>query len=185
MRVESIREAHEAIRAEARAGRSHGGITRRSGETGANPDGRRTRIHPDDDATTQRSIQRENSGAAILAGQGYQIKQNPTPDEVAQARRDTGDAGDPASRPDYLLEGRVFDCYSPEPATNVRNIWSATRKKAVDLQAQRVVVNLQDWRGDLSALRKQFDDWPAEELKEVKAITPGGDIVQIVPRTTD
>ena len=97
------------------------------------------------------------------------------------ARQNTGDTGDPLSKPDYLLEGRVFDCYSPGERTSVRNLWTATRQKIVDEQTQRVVINLQDWRGDMSALRKQFADWPVENLKEVKAIMPNGDIAQIIP----
>jgi hypothetical protein len=46
-------------------------------------------------------------------------------------------------------------------------------------QTQRVVINLEDWRGGMSALRRQFADWPIPGLKEVKSITPNGDIVQI------
>ncbi|PRY27992.1 hypothetical protein [Pseudosporangium ferrugineum] len=117
----------------------------------------------------------------MLAGSGYHVRQNPTSAEVAQARLDTGDTGKPTSKPDYLVEGRVFDCYSPtRPTKNVRGIWGEVHDKVVERQqTQRVVVNLADWRGDLSALRRQFADWPIAGLKEVKVITPGGDIVQI------
>jgi len=45
-----------------------------------------------------------------------------------------------------------------------------------------VVLNLRDWRGDLGALRQQFDDWPVAGLKEVAAITSTGAIVQLVAR---
>jgi hypothetical protein len=123
----------------------------------------------------------ENSGARVLAARGWQIKQNPTPAEVAQARADTGDSGNPRSNPDYLLEGRVFDAFSPtKPTKSVRNIWSEVEDKVlVKQQTQRAVVNLEDWRGDIGALRRQFADWPIPGLKEVKAITPDGDIVQI------
>ncbi|MEU4570653.1 hypothetical protein [Micromonospora sp. NPDC023956] len=42
------------------------------------------------------------------------------------------------------------------------------------------MVDLQEWRGDPAALQRQFDDWPVPGLKEVKAILPNGEIVQIV-----
>ncbi|BCJ52130.1 hypothetical protein Asp14428_36050 [Actinoplanes sp. NBRC 14428] len=184
----SIHEAHETTAAEAQAGRatraSHPNplITPNTGHPGGTPDGRPTRIDPHQRAEARRSLERENSAAEILANRGYQIRQNPTPDEVAQARRDAGDAGRSTADPDYLLEGRVFDCYSPKERTSVRNVWSAVEAKVQDGQTQRVVVNLQDWRGDLSALHQQFASWPVENLKEVKAITADGDIIQLIPR---
>ncbi|MEV4706552.1 hypothetical protein [Actinoplanes sp. NPDC049316] len=126
-------------------------------------------------------MERENIAATRLAERGYRIKQNPTPDEVSRARQDTGDTGNPRSHPDYLLEGRVFDCYSPtNVAKSPRGVWSGVSDKVVKLkQTQRMVVDLENWQGDMSALRRQFRDWPMEGLKEVKVITPEGDIVQI------
>ncbi|WP_438871437.1 hypothetical protein [Paractinoplanes lichenicola] len=131
------------------------------------------------DASGRRSIDRENSAAVIIADQGYEIRQNPTPGEVAGARREFGDTGRPETRPDYLIEGRVFDCYSPDDGKPVRGIWSEASDKVEDGQTQRVIVNLADWSGDLGALRRQFMDWPIEGLKEVKAITRDREIVQL------
>lgn len=42
-------------------------------------------------------------------------------------------------------------------------------------------MNLEDWRGSVPDLERQFRDWPIENLKEVKVITPDGEIVQIAP----
>nr|WP_203842700.1 hypothetical protein [Actinoplanes humidus] len=128
----------------------------------------------------------ENSAAVTLAEQGWRVKQNPTPDEITKARQETGDVGNPQKNPDYLLEGRVFDCYAPtKPTKNARGVWTEVKKKIVTLQTQRVVVNLEDWRGDLDALTAQFADWPIAGLKELKAITPEGETVQIdlTPKT--
>ncbi|WP_433718048.1 hypothetical protein ACQP2Y_28175 [Actinoplanes sp. CA-051413] len=133
----------------------------------------------------RRSLERENSGAAILADRGHRVEQNPTADEVARARQETGDSGRPTSKPDYLIEGRVFDCYSPSQHKGVRGIWSQVETKIKDEQTQRVVVNLEDWRGNVADLRRQFQAWPIEHLKEVKVITPEGDIVQITPNPED
>ncbi|MEU8662431.1 hypothetical protein [Actinoplanes philippinensis] len=122
----------------------------------------------------------ENAGAQKLTNAGYQVKQNPTAEEVARARADTGDTGDPNKNPDYLIEGRVFDCYSPVKADKaVRGIWDVAEEKVFDEQTQRVVINLEDWTGNINALQRQFDRWPIPGLKEVKAILSDGEIIQI------
>jgi hypothetical protein len=155
-------------------------LTQRTGPAGGAPSGHPTHIEPEADAETRRSLELENSGAVVIAGRGYETHQNPTKGEVAQARLDTGDVGNPRKDPDYLLEGRVFDCYSPiKPDKAVRGIWAEAKRKVDVGQTQRVVVNLEDWRGDMSALRKQFADWPIEGLKEVKVITRDGDVAQV------
>jgi hypothetical protein len=175
-----MRQDEDALGEVSRAGRAGNAITHRTGRPGGKPAGRPTRIEVDDDTSTRRSIEMENSAAVALTDQGWQVKQNPTSAEVAEARHRTGDVGDPKKKPDYLLEGRVFDCYSPtNPAKSPRGVWREVQIKIDRLQTQRVVVNLQDWRGDMSALRKQFLDWPIAGLKEAKAITPDGDVVQI------
>ena len=81
--------------------------------------------------------------------------------------------------PDYLVEGRVFDCYAPAMGTRVRNMWSDVKDKVDDGQTQRVVLNLQDWGDDVGSIRRQFADWPIDGLKEVKAVTTGGRVVEI------
>lgn len=197
--VGSVREGGQAVAEVVKAGRVNDGgaaratppggarpqtedlITRKTGTPGGAPDGNPTRVGPKDDVETRRSLEMENSGAAVFARAGYRIKQNPTREEVARSRHETGDTGDPEKNPDYLIEGRVFDCYSPtNPLKSARGIWGEVEEKiVVKRQAQRAVVNLEDWRGDMSALRRQFGGWPIPGLKEVKIIMPDGDIVQI------
>lgn len=130
----------------------------------------------------QRSVQLENECADTVAGKGYRVHQNPTKQEVADARARTRDVVDLDKNPDYLIEGHVFDCYSPTASKPVRGIWSEVSQKISEQQTQRVTLNLQDWRGDLAALHRQFDDWPIPNLKELVAVTPNREIVQIVRR---
>ncbi|GAA2183456.1 CdiA C-terminal domain-containing protein [Micromonospora lupini] len=130
----------------------------------------------------QRALELENACADTVAGKGYRLHQNPTRQEIAEARRNTGDAGKPDKDPDYLIEGHVFDCYSPTPAKAVRGVWTEVSGKVASQQTQRIMLNLQDWRGDLGTLQKQFDDWPIHHLKELTALTPSGEIIQIVRR---
>jgi hypothetical protein len=155
-------------------------LTVRTGRPGGAPTGRAKRIEPGEDDNVRRSLEMENSGAVVLADRAYRIQQSPSAADVARARLESGDVGDTNKEPDYLLEGRVFDCYSPvNPAKNARGIHSEAKKKVEEGQTQRVVVNLESWRGDMSALEKQFAEWPVPGLKEVKVITQDGDIVQI------
>ncbi|MFG2047333.1 hypothetical protein ACGFIW_07890 [Micromonospora sp. NPDC048935] len=124
----------------------------------------------------------ENECADTLAHDGYRVHQNPTRLEIADARQSTGDGGKPDKEPDYLVEGHVFDCYAPTPGKAVRGVWTEVSQKVARQQTQRVVLNLQDWRGDITALQKQFDDWPVRQLKELAAVTRSGAIIQIVRR---
>ncbi|MFV2114750.1 hypothetical protein ACFHW0_20770 [Micromonospora sp. LOL_025] len=95
-------------------------------------------------------------------------------------RRPTGSAVGIVGKLIGALEGYVFDCYSPAARTSVRNIWSQVREKVDDEQTQRVIVNLKDWKGDMTALRRQFDDWPIDGLKELVVVRPDGTIRQII-----
>jgi hypothetical protein len=156
--------------------------THPTGQPGGLPDGHPTGIGRDEDARVRRSLERENDVAVLLADRGFRVKQNPTPSEVEQARQATGDTGNPESNPDYLVEGRVFDCYAPDATKAPRGIWSEVHNKVVlKRQTQRVVVDLQGWRGDMAALRQQFGDWPIERLKEVRFIGPEGTVGRLFP----
>ncbi|KXK62290.1 hypothetical protein AWW66_09130 [Micromonospora rosaria] len=139
-------------------------------------------MSPSEDDEVRRSLHLENECADTVAARGYQVHQNPTRPEIAQARLVTGDTGDPGRTPDYLVEGHVFDCYAPTPPKSVRGVWDEVRQKVDKGQTQRVVLNLEDWRGDVRALQKQFDDWPVPDLKELVAVRGDGEIIQIVRR---
>ena len=155
---------------------------RPTGVPGGSPTGPRTRIGRKLAGDERRPLELENECADTVAHEGYRVHQNPTKPEIAEARRHTGDTGNPAKDPDYLIEGHIFDCYSPTPGKPVRGVWSEVQSKIEKEQTQRVVLNLTDWNGDLTALRRQFDDWPIDRLKELVAVKPDGGIVQIVRR---
>lgn len=149
---------------------------------GGAPTGPRTRISPKEKATERRSLELENETADTIAYKGYRVHQNPTKQEITTAKLNASDVVDPKRSPDYLIEGLVFDCYAPTSSAPLRSVWSAVARKVERQQTQRVVLNLQDWRGDLAALQKQFDDWPVPALKELVAVRRSGQIVQIVRR---
>ena len=135
--------------------------TRPTGPMGGTPSGTPAALRPQDDVATRRSLQRENEAAQSLARAGYRVEQRPPP--LANGKR-----------PDYLVEGRVFDCYAPGGTTPPRNVYSVVeRTKVATGQTDRIVLNLDDWGGDLGALRAQFAEWPMDGLNEVLVVRDG------------
>jgi hypothetical protein len=77
-------------------------------------------------------------------------------------------------KPDYKIEGETFDCYSPAEGKQPRGICSEVNEKVtVKNQTERVVLNLDDWNGNINDLRAQFRDHPIPGLKEVLIVKDG------------
>jgi Contact-dependent growth inhibition CdiA C-terminal domain len=132
-----------------------------TGTKGGTPSGRPTKIRPQDDAATQRSLQRENESAETLARNGYKVEQNP-------GKQPNG------TNPDYKVEGEIFDNYAPGPGKKPRGIWSEVENKVVEKQQTNgVVLNLDDWGGDTEALQAQFRDHPIPGLEQVLVVKNG------------
>ena len=137
-------------------------------DSDAIPDGSKTKITERMDEATIRSLARENDAAEVLAKNGYRIEQNPK-------------VKDTTRNPDYRIEGEIFDCYAPAGNTKVRNVASTIEEKVVKKgQANRVVLNLDDWLGDIELLKKQLMDYPIVGLEEVLVIKDGN-VVSIYP----
>ena len=97
--------------------------------------------------------------ASILAQAGYRVEQNPV---IAGTSRE----------PDYLIEGRIFDCYAPT-SSKPRFIASTLEGKIEKGQAQRFILNLEDSNVDINVLRQQFTQYPVPGLKEIIIIKHG------------
>ena len=140
-----------------------GSITLPSGRYDENalPTGDFAKIHKKSDYTEARSLYRENEAAIILAINGYDI-------ELKPGRTITG------KEPDYRIEGKIFDCYSPEPHTRVRNIQSTIDDKVNERnQADRIVLNLNNWQGNIADVKEELQDYPVANLKEVLVVQDG------------
>lgn len=131
----------------------------------ATPAGRRTQSSPNASADRVRSDIRENEAADTLAQSGYDIEQNPS---VPGSKR-----------PDYRIEGKIFDNIAPK-TDNPRSIWSRAKDKIDEQQTERVVLNLDDSAVDIDVLRAQFADWPIEGLQEVLVVR-GGQVIPLFP----
>ncbi|WP_017690453.1 WXG100 family type VII secretion target [Paenibacillus sp. PAMC 26794] len=105
-------------------------------------------------------IKKQNETADFLAEQGYEIKM------LDEINGGNGYGIKATSNPDFLIHGKVFDCYSPKEDANVDNILRniATKTKT---QAERIVVNL--------------DEFPTEKVSElsqgiIRKANPTGDL---------
>jgi hypothetical protein len=127
----------------------------------AEPTGGRTRIPEAADAETARSLHAENAAADDLARAGYRVEQNPT---VPGTRN-----------PDLRVEGNVFDVYSPNYGTSLRNIFGTVVGKVTSGQTQRVVLNLNASGARVPDLVREFAGRRGElpGLREVLGIRRG------------
>ncbi len=130
-------------------------------DANAKPSGTSARIADNLDDATRCSLMRENETAEVLARNSYNIEHNPVVEGTTR-------------KPDYRIEGEIFDCYSPEGNTDVINIWRTVEEKVVSKhQADNIVLNLDDWHGNLDDLIIQFKDYSIEGLKEIIVVQDG------------
>jgi hypothetical protein len=123
--------------------------------------GEPTPINSNDDDATRRAIQRENESAQILVSRGFDVVQNPV-------------VSGPMN-PDYLINGEVYDHYAPSTDSPL-NIWSEVQGKVERGQTNNVVISLRDSDVQEEALRRQFEEWPIEGLREVIIIRRDGTV---------
>ncbi|MGG3308457.1 hypothetical protein ABER23_13615 [Paenibacillus lautus] len=82
------------------------------------------------------------------------------------------------SNPDFLIEGKVFDCYAPTQDTNVDNVLRNIRTKSKE-QADRIVLNLDNFAVEKISeitegiLRKANPNGDLKSLKELIIVNDG------------
>jgi hypothetical protein len=125
-----------------------------SGQPGGVPSGPLALSRPNDDEPTKRGLLRENESAKIIASAGYKIEQKPTPPLGS------------GKNPDYLIEGRIFDCYAPETA-NAYNIVDTIAVKVGKGQTNRIILNLDDSTVSIEKIRNQLTSTVIPGLEEI------------------
>lgn len=134
-----------------------------------------------------RALSRENESATALADAGYGVQQNP-PVPGGHARG--------IKRPDYRINGHLFDNYAPGGTKDTaRKIWQhldgeklnpkpklnrdgSIRKPAKARQAERIVLNMSDSPVTDQALRRQFADYPMDGLQQL-VVVRGSEVTEI------
>lgn len=129
--------------------------TKPSLEKGGKPKGKYT-----NKANT--GLKRQDEAADLLASEGYDI----TMLEEIDGGNGYGIAE--GSNPDFLIEGEVFDCYTPLENTPFKNIKNTLGKK-LKTQAEKMVLNL--------------DEYPIEAIDDLKSFllsqTENGDLKRL------
>ncbi len=143
------------------------------GGGGGTLSGKPTEINPDDAPENIQALTRENESAQTLAGNGYNVEQNPP----------TLPNG---KNPDYRIDSgsgpEYYDNYAPT-TSKIRNIGDTIQGKVASGQTDRVVVNLDDSPVTPEQLQTQLKEWtgPANPgLKEVLTIK-NGQVIRVYP----
>jgi hypothetical protein len=150
-------------------------LTRPTGEIGGVPTG--TRRGNREGATPDQKLQvaSEQEFADRLASQGYRVIQQPTvgekpaltPEKMrALGLRET-------ANPDLLVEGRVFDIYTPE-RDNADTVWNGIADKVVERQADRIALDLRGTSLTEADVRAALRANRIPGLKEVITLTDRG-----------
>ena len=127
--------------------------------------------------SSKRTYQRQNEAADLLANNGYKVEML---DEIPGGN---GYGLKETANPDFLIENKVFDCYSPGAETKTQTIINEIRSKTKD-QAPNIVLNLEDYEGSVDELielikRKATPEGDLKRLEELRIIKDG-EIIDIL-----
>lgn len=98
------------------------------------------------------SLEYQNRTALALARAGFRVRRLPNTGEGVN--------------PDFEVEGRIFDCYSPNQGTTADSVVTRIRKKS-KLQASRFVVNLDRGGLEIDDVRARLAQARPSRIREV------------------
>ena len=139
----------------------------RNPDPDALPDGPRAQPKPKDSEAVKRSLELENEGADALARNGYVTEQK----GIVQGQQN----------PDYIVEGEIFDCYSPRAETPTGSVYLRIEGKVESGQTERLVLNVTDWTGDVNQLQGMLKEYPITNLHEILIVDGSGNVYRIYP----
>ncbi|WP_321386944.1 pre-toxin TG domain-containing protein [uncultured Enterococcus sp.] len=105
-----------------------------------------------------RGLIRENETADLFASKGYKVEM------LEEIDGGNGYGITSSSNPDYLIEDIVFDCYSPDVDTKIKGITRQINEKTKK-QTTNIVVNLDDYGGDINVLKDSLLSNTSNDLK--------------------
>jgi Contact-dependent growth inhibition CdiA C-terminal domain len=140
------------------------GSVRPTGELGGRPLGRQEAIPENANAEFKRGIRLQNEALDTVAAAGYRVEHLPNANTNGN------------KNPEALIEGRVFDVYSPKAETSARNIMlqmgeKATPNRLGNIQTDRIVLNLSESQLTRNEVRLAFNA-ANTSIKEVIVIGP-------------
>jgi hypothetical protein len=137
-------------------------------EMGSSPKGK----YETPDVNDPRPITRQNETADLLASQGYDTEMLP------YKKTGNGYGNKKTSNPDFMIEGKVFDCYSPDTG-NARNIRSTISGKT-EKQCNNIILNLDDCPISIDEILQAIKKEPIDGL-EVLMYVKDGKVYHVLP----
>ena len=116
----------------------------------------------------KRGTQRQNETAKLLADEGCDIEMLPEDETNTYGLKEK-------SKPDYLIEGEVYDCYSPSTG-NMNTIRKEISGKTKE-QAPNIVMNLDDSPLSIEQLVDNLKGNKITRLKKLIVIKDGKVVV--------
>ena len=125
---------------------------------------------------SKRTYLRQNETADLFASKGYKVEML---DEIFNGN---GYGLKETANPDFLIEGKVFDCYFPSAGAKMETIINEIRSKTKN-QTPNIILNLDDYQGSMDKLielikRKATPKGDLKRLEDLK-IVKGGEIFDI------
>jgi Contact-dependent growth inhibition CdiA C-terminal domain len=125
-----------------------------------------------------RGIRRQNEAAEVMSKKGYFVEYQP---KITQADRMSRFPWlDKNKKPDFKIEGEIFDALSPEKSTSLTNIVKSIAKKTTRNQTRRILLNLDDSNVSIPNLAKELRLSKLPYLDEVIAVKDGK-IIKLYP----
>ncbi len=125
-----------------------------------------------------RSITRQNEAAELLAKNGYQVEYQPKIETFTERMRYPW--LDPKKKPDFKIEGEIFDAYSPSKNKSLKNILLEMEDKTLEGQTRRILLNLDDSKLAPADIARELRFNKIEFLDEIIAVK-NGKITKVYP----
>lgn len=129
------------------------------------------------DERMKRGITRQNEAAQVLAKVGYDVEQQP---QITDIDRMSNPWFKGTRKPDYKVEGEIFDGYAPDANTTAKNIRDYVEDKVEERQTRRIVLNLDDSKVTLEELAKAIKHQPVLDLEQI-LVVKNGQITKFFP----
>ena len=151
------------------------GLTRPTGPVDGLPTGTAPRNVPFADPAAKAQIASEQRFAGALAAAGYQTVRQPTvgPDPAITPERLAALGLAPTRNPDLLVEGRIFDIYTPV-SDALQSVAAGIAAKVADGQTDRIALDLTGTPFTDAQVRAVLRASPIAGLKEVITLTKTG-----------
>lgn len=129
------------------------------------------------DSEVLRGLSRQNEAARTLAQNGYRVEQKA---QITAADRMSNPWLKAEKRPDFKIEGEIFDAYAPGRTKSAANIREEIRGKVSEGQTRRIVLNMDDSAINLNDLKKAVLEKPVLELEQI-LVVKGGEVIRFFP----